>query len=145
MPINISHLDPEDVHSFNPIDNYISHNENKYSKRALAMFPLELPLRQWLIKNCAPGTFFDTFILIMILLNSILMACRDYRFVDSNYEPVSENSLRNFIVEKAEIMFTVIFILEFLMKVIAFGFVEGERAYLKSPWNILDFLIVMCR
>ena len=38
---------------------------------------------------------------------------------------------------------SIIFILEFVLKVIVMGFYFGERTYLKDEWNILDFIIVL--
>jgi hypothetical protein len=38
---------------------------------------------------------------------------------------------------------TIIFILEFLVKLIALGFVLEENTYLRDNWNKLDFLVVV--
>jgi hypothetical protein len=39
---------------------------------------------------------------------------------------------------------TVVFIIEFLMKVLVFGFAcNGKDSYIKNPWNVMDFLIVL--
>ena len=38
---------------------------------------------------------------------------------------------------------TAIFYVEFFCKIAAMGFVFGERAYLKDPWNWLDFLVII--
>jgi len=38
---------------------------------------------------------------------------------------------------------SIIFILEFVLKVIVMGFYFGERTYLKDEWNVLDFIIVL--
>lgn len=35
-----------------------------------------------------------------------------------------------------------IFCFEFLLKVIAFGFVLHKGSYLRSGWNIMDFIVV---
>ncbi len=35
------------------------------------------------------------------------------------------------------------FILEFLFKIIAMGFILDENSYLRSGWNLLDFMIVI--
>jgi Na+-translocating ferredoxin:NAD+ oxidoreductase RnfA subunit len=41
-------------------------------------------------------------------------------------------------------VFTVIFVCEMVMKVIARGFIfNGKRAYLRNGWNVLDFIIVL--
>jgi len=38
---------------------------------------------------------------------------------------------------------TVLFMIEMVMKVVSVGFVFEERAYLRSSWNFVDFLVVM--
>ena len=43
-----------------------------------------------------------------------------------------------------DIILTVIFILEALMKIIAFGFINsGPESYAKNNWNLLDFSIAL--
>ena len=37
---------------------------------------------------------------------------------------------------------SIIFVAEFVIKVVVMGFYAGEKTYLKDPWNILDFIIV---
>ncbi len=43
----------------------------------------------------------------------------------------------------ANIIFTFIFTVEAVMKIIALGFIEGKDAYLKDGWNIIDFSLVL--
>lgn len=43
----------------------------------------------------------------------------------------------------ADCTFTVLFIFEMLMKIIVYGFITTPSAYLKDPWNCLDFVVVM--
>lgn len=39
---------------------------------------------------------------------------------------------------------TVIFTVELILKNIAFGFiVNGKNSYIRNPWNIIDFIIVL--
>lgn len=45
--------------------------------------------------------------------------------------------------EKIEYIFLVIFTVECVMKIIAYGFVAHPGAYLRNGWNILDFSIVV--
>lgn len=40
-----------------------------------------------------------------------------------------------------EIVFLVIFTIEFVVKIIADGLIEGPRAYFKSAWNMIDFVV----
>lgn len=46
------------------------------------------------------------------------------------------------IASTVDYVFNFIFITEFLLKVIARGFIAGEDAYLKNSWNKMDFFIV---
>lgn len=45
--------------------------------------------------------------------------------------------------EKVEYVFLVIFTIECVMKIIAYGFVAHSGAYLRNTWNFLDFTIVV--
>lgn len=81
----------------------------------------------------------------MIVLNSVTMALVDYRHVDKNYEPLTAGSWRNQTIEIAEVIFLVVFVMESLSKMIAFGFINGKNAYLKDTWNCFDFVIVVLR
>ena len=95
--------------------------------------------------NLVSSSYFDAFILVAIILNSILIACVDYRVVDDNYQPSIVTSMRNNVIEKSEVVFTVVFATECLLKVIAYGFMKGRHAYIRDGWNVLDFIIVVIR
>ena len=45
--------------------------------------------------------------------------------------------------ETLEWVFLVIFTVEAIIKIIAYGFVLHAGAYLRNGWNILDFVIVI--
>lgn len=49
----------------------------------------------------------------------------------------------NRVVEGSEIAFTAIFTLEMVLKILAMGFYFSKYAYLRDPWNVLDFAVVM--
>lgn len=53
------------------------------------------------------------------------------------------NSIRNELVENAEVVFNSLFIAEFLLKTMAMGFVLGKGSYLRDGWNVLDFIVVV--
>ena len=36
-----------------------------------------------------------------------------------------------------------IFLLEAVIKIVAMGFIGHSKAYLRDPWNIIDFVIVV--
>lgn len=46
-------------------------------------------------------------------------------------------------VNVSEIIFSGIFITEFLIKIIGMGFISEPGTYLRDGWNILDFLVVI--
>lgn len=43
---------------------------------------------------------------------------------------------------RAEKVFTYIFIVEFVIKIVAMGFIWHRNSYLRDPWNWLDFTVV---
>ena len=42
-----------------------------------------------------------------------------------------------------EYIFQGLYTVEMVLKIIGLGFIFGSGAYLRDPWNILDFTIVM--
>jgi hypothetical protein len=78
----------------------------------------------------------DTFILIIIAINSIALAAYDYRDRGSL-------TTRNKVIEKMLFAFTVIFIIEAALKIIAYGFVMTQNTYLRLGWNVIDFIVVI--
>jgi len=88
-----------------------------------------------LVMNC----WFDRTILLLILVNSVIMALTDYSNINNNYEPVPEGSWRNALGANTEVFFAVAFTFEIVAKIIAMGF----NTYLHDLWNILDFIVVL--
>jgi len=94
------------------------------------------------IKSFTSSQYFDSFILVAIILNSLLIACIDYTNVNNDYQP-SDTSTRNYIIDKCEIIFTAVFAVECILKIISQGFIKGKKAYLRDGWNMLDFILVL--
>ena len=65
--------------------------------------------------------------------NSILVRMRT--------RPVHRRSLH--LQEQIEYIFLAIFTLEVILKIIAYGLCLHPNAYLRSGWNLLDFIIVV--
>ena len=77
---------------------------------------------------------FDHFIIGCILLASFQMAIFDYSMENSNY---------NYVLDVIGWVLAAIFIIESLMKIVAFGFIAGKKTYLRrSGWNIFDAIVV---
>lgn len=79
---------------------------------------------------------FDGIVLLCIVLNSIAMALEDPL---EDPEKPSELMLT---LHLAEILFNVIFTFEMVTKIVAMGFFQNKGTYLRSGWNIMDFVIV---
>ena len=79
--------------------------------------------------------YFDNLILIIIIISSLKLA------VDSYISP-TKNLILNFISNKFDYFFTIVFTLEALIKSIALGFIMNKGSYLRESWSQLDFIIV---
>ena len=71
---------------------------------------------------------FDSVILLAILVNCIFMA------LNPPFEQLEAS---------AESYFVVIFTLECALKIVSIGFLFHPHAYLRSGWNLLDFVVVV--
>ena len=101
---------------------------------ALFCFPPEHWFRhfcRWLIAKPA----FDRVVLLMIMISSVCLALDSPRNDPSSALHLTLHSL--------DYVFAVFFFLEMMAKVVALGFLYGEDAYIKSPWNCVDFFIVV--
>lgn len=99
--------------------------------------------RERIRRRVVPGSTFDKFMFACIIGNSILTACVDYSILDENFEPVTQGSARNFIIEVCETIFLFVFFVECTLKILAMGLFRDKRSYLRDGWNIFDFIIVM--
>ncbi|XP_006892173.1 PREDICTED: voltage-dependent L-type calcium channel subunit alpha-1S [Elephantulus edwardii] len=102
--------------------------------RALFCLTLENPLRKACI-SIVEWKPFETIILLTIFANCVALAV---------YLPMPEddNNSLNLGLEKLEYFFLIVFSIEAAMKIIAYGFLFHQDAYLRSGWNVLDFIIV---
>ena len=78
---------------------------------------------------------FDWFIIALIMLSTVTLA-----FEHPLDNPESEKLK---VLAIVDVVFTAIFPLEAVLKIVALGFLlNGKRSYLRDSWNILDFIIV---
>ena len=73
---------------------------------------------------------FNAIIITLIILNTIFLV----------FETI--NQLKS-VAKISNYIFTYLFTIEFLMKIISYGFVLDDNSYLRDPWNWLDFLVVI--
>uniref|UniRef100_A0AAY4EDL1 Voltage-dependent T-type calcium channel subunit alpha n=1 Tax=Denticeps clupeoides TaxID=299321 RepID=A0AAY4EDL1_9TELE len=78
---------------------------------------------------------FDYVVLAFIFLNCITVALERPR--------IHQGSLERVFLTISNYIFTAIFVAEMTVKVVSMGLYLGERAYLRSSWNILDGFLVL--
>ncbi|XP_078326076.1 voltage-dependent calcium channel type A subunit alpha-1-like isoform X7 [Crassostrea virginica] len=79
--------------------------------------------------------YFDLFIMIVICASSFALATE---------EPVNEKAFRNQILNYFDYVFTVVFTVEMILKVIDLGVFLHPGSYCRNLWNILDATVVIC-
>ena len=103
---------------------------------ALGCLRLDNPFRALVIRLVHLPQF-DSFILLLIVVNALQMAMEDPLRADDAV--VTEFDRR---MQQAELAFSVCFTMEMLLKVVALGLYKGDTTYLQSPWNVLDGVVV---
>ncbi|XP_068694848.1 voltage-dependent calcium channel type A subunit alpha-1-like isoform X3 [Montipora foliosa] len=101
---------------------------------SLFLFPPGNPVRKachWLVNL----RYFDNSILVIILISSVLLALED---------PVYEKSERNQVLQYFDYVFTTIFALEVIVKLIDYGAILHPGSYFRDAWNCIDCLVVCC-
>ncbi|XP_031660687.1 voltage-dependent T-type calcium channel subunit alpha-1G isoform X6 [Oncorhynchus kisutch] len=78
---------------------------------------------------------FDHIVLVIIFLNCITIAMERPR--------IDPYSVERIFLTLSNYIFTAIFVAEMTVKVAALGWLFGDKAYLRSSWNILDGILVM--
>ena len=72
--------------------------------------------------------------LVFILLSSFTLAFYDYTDPDNLTQ-------KNKILEQIGEVFTVIFIIECVLKIIGYGLILHFKSYLRNGWNFIDFVV----
>ena len=106
-----------------------------YARTSLFVYDIENPVRKgviWVLEH----PFFEWFILLVIILNTIKMPLYDYSDRDSN-------SFYNQIMDNLDAIFTAIYAVEAALKIMAYGLIWHRNSYLREFWNILDFIVAL--
>ena len=103
--------------------------------RSLYIFGDENALRKFF--NAVTRNWgFDAVIIVLIIVSTVTLAF-EHPLEDPNSEKMK-------VLEQIDIAMTIVFSIEALLKIISSGFLlNGKRSYLRDPWNMLDFLIVV--
>jgi hypothetical protein len=81
--------------------------------------------------NIVSHTYFETAAVTVIVLNCVTLVLEDPTSTEVN--PV---------LAIIDYIFLYLYTLEMVLKIIGYGFIFGDGAYLKESWNILDFIVV---
>lgn len=116
-----------------------SNKETEYDIRSLWILHGNWWIRRklvWLVE----WKPFENFITLVILANSVMLACTDYndRLLGLNYI-----SIQNLNMAQVDTAFTIIFLVECICKVLAMGFVLHRNSYMRDSWNWLDIFVVI--
>ncbi|XP_061882583.1 voltage-dependent T-type calcium channel subunit alpha-1H-like isoform X2 [Entelurus aequoreus] len=105
----------------------------EHEEWSLYVFAPHNRFRVWCQKTIG-HKMFDHVILLFIFLNCITIALER--------PDIQPHSIERVFLSVSNYIFTVIFVGEMMIKVVAMGFYFGEGVYLQSSWNILDGLLV---
>jgi hypothetical protein len=82
--------------------------------------------------------WFDRIAIFFVIFNSCILGAYDFAWDGSYNKPTG-----NIIADETEPLFTIVFILEFLVKLVATGVIMDEKCYLCDIWNCIDFTVVL--
>lgn len=114
---------------------FVHGKQVRFAKRSLGMLDNKNRIRiflVWLITS----KWFENMIISLILINSLFLGIKDYTDKE-NVTPI------NIFVESLEPFFMYIFLGESVAKILAMGFILGNKSYLRDAWNWLDFTVVV--
>lgn len=81
--------------------------------------------------NLIHSNLFEGIILVTIVVNTGFLALEDpTRTITPDY------------IKMADFAFLIIYTIECVCKILGLGLIFHDKSYLRSPWNILDFIIV---
>lgn len=87
--------------------------------------------------NLTNSMQFEWFIVLLILVSSLKLIWETYLI----NEPA--DSTKTYVSQSLDILFTVLFTAEFVLKSISKGFIMDKGTYMREGWNQLDFVIVL--
>ncbi|CAD8210431.1 unnamed protein product [Paramecium octaurelia] len=112
---------------------FIYFSEQGICQSSLFIFSQQNQFRK-IAYRIVKDTKFEGFILMLIFLTSM-------KLVLDTYIPTSGDL--KFYSLQFDIGFAILFGLECILKIVAFGFAQEEASYLRESWNVLDFFIVI--
>jgi len=105
--------------------------------KALMLFSWKNPLRRACAKIIL-HQLFDQVVVVLILISSVMLGL--------DWPSYPSDSVYTQVIQPIDVIFTVLFSVEMLLKIIVMGFIfskdKTRPAYLRISWNVLDFFVV---
>ncbi len=122
-----------------PIAPKLSHQATIITRKricpaSLYLFTPNSTVRKYAIR-LVESKWFKRFVVVVIFLSCALFAVLSYR---SSFSPTTTD-----VLEALDKTFNALMIVEFVIKVIAFGFVFCEFCYIRDSWGLFDFIVVI--
>lgn len=73
---------------------------------------------------------------MIILFNTITLSMFDYSDRNSRGQ-------NNKLIDIFSMCFSIVYTIEAILRIIALGFVVHKKSYLRDPWNLIDFIVVI--
>ena len=102
--------------------------------KTLGMFSETSPVRQ-AAALLAEHPAFDNTVLVLILVSTVLLTLQSP--LQNPHSPLVK------FMDGMDVFLTIIFTFECVVKIVASGFLCMRSAYLRNPWNQLDFVVVV--
>ena len=109
-------------------------NGPQVAVKSLGIFEMDSGIRV-ACTDIIAQTWFDPLLLVFIVTSSIMLS------FESPHDD-GENELTATLLVFDTVV-AIVFFIEFIMKVVAKGFVDAEEAYLRTGWECLDFFVVV--
>ncbi|KAF7722394.1 calcium channel protein [Apophysomyces ossiformis] len=81
---------------------------------------------------------FNWFIMACVVL-SILMVILD----EPSTRKIRTDTIKQSVFDRIDIVLSLVFVVEVIIRIIAYGLILPQGAYLRNPWNQLDFCVVL--
>eukprot|EP01052_Picozoa_sp_SAG31_P005011 SAG31_NODE_214_length_20084_cov_2.644684_15_plen_1882_part_00 len=111
-----------------------SHDDLALQGNSLGCLPPESRLRI-VLKRVLDSRAFEVFILLNIAVISVTLVMES-----PSKQPADEVKQ---MIDIVDLMVSIVFTIEALMRIVCVGFVKGPGTYLRSGWNVFDFVIVV--
>ena len=114
---------------------------NKYCEKSLNYLVVSNIVRKNCIR-CIESPIFEGFVLFLIFFNSVQLGFIDYVYVNFPERYVEVPWINSF-QQHTEGLFTFLYSVECLIKIVAMGLFAKNGCYLRDGWNWLDFTVVI--